>query len=237
MSGLSYIAPLISSLEKAANAKEAQVMKKYMKNNFNFYGVRAPQCKAILKQHIQKTGLPNSMAHLSSVIQCAWQAECRELQYIGMYIMDKSQDVWQVGGQELQDIFEYMITNKSWWDTVDFISSSLIHYWWKSDSDLLDKSLAPAWSKSENMWLNRTSIIYQLRRKNETNCDILEEHIMRHNHSNEFFLQKAIGWALREYAKIDSKWVQNFVATHDLKPLSKREALKQIKAGRIKRPW
>ena len=130
-----------------------------------------------------------------------------------------------------------MITHKSWWDTVDFISSSLIHYWWKSAPDLLDKRLAPQWSKSENMWLNRTSIIYQLRRKKTTHCEILSQHIMLHSQSKELFLQKAIGWALREYAKIDSKWVLEFVATHELKPLSKREALKQIKAGRIKRPW
>ena len=150
--------------------------------------------------------------------------------------MDKSRGVWQSDSQ-LQSLFEYMITHKSWWDTVDFISSSLVHHWWKMDPDLLDNCLASQWNQSNNMWLNRTSIIYQLRRKNSTDYNILSAHILAHSQSNEFFIQKAIGWALREYAKINTKWVQDFVATHELKPLSKREALKQIKAGRIKRPW
>ena len=70
-----------------------------------------------------------------------------------------------------------------------------------------------------------------------TDLNILTTHILRHSNSNEFFLQKAIGWALREYAKTDSQWVMAFVAMHQLKPLSKREALKQIKAGRIRKPW
>ena len=154
----------------------------------------------------------------------------------GMYIMDKCQNVWESGDQ-LKSLFEFMIKHKSWWDTVDFISSSLVNYWWKMDPELLDKSVTPEWNKSDNFWLNRTSIIYQLRRKDLTNERILSQHIIPHSNSNEFFVQKAIGWALREYAKINSKWVLDFVATHQLKPLSKREALKQIKAGKIKRPW
>ena len=232
----SYFLPIITHLKNASNASEAQVMKKYMKNNFEFYGVRAPQCKDILKRHIQTEGLPQDMTQLEYVIKHAWAFPHRELQYIGMYIMDKCQNIWQ-SGEELKRLFTFMITHKSWWDTVDFISSSLINYWWRMDPDLLDKSVAPEWNQSNNMWLNRTSIIYQLRRKESTDVKILSHHILPHSTSNEFFVQKAIGWALREYAKINAKWVLDFVATHQLKPLSKREALKQIKAGKIKRPW
>ena len=232
----SYFLPLISHLKNASNTSEAQVMKKYMKNNFEFYGVRAPQCKDFLKQHIENQGLPQDMSQLSHIVHYAWECPHRELQYIGMYIMDKCQNIWQSGDQ-LKSLFEFMIKHKSWWDTVDFISSSLVNYWWKMDPELLDKSITPEWNKSDNFWLNRTSIIYQLRRKGLTNERILSQHIIPHSHSNEFFVQKAIGWALREYAKINSKWVLDFVATHQLKPLSKREALKQIKAGKIKRPW
>ena len=158
----SYFLPLISHLKNASNTSEAQVMKKYMKNNFEFYGVRAPQCKDFLKQHIENQGLPQDMSQLSHIVHYAWECPHRELQYIGMYIMDKCQNIWQSGDQ-LKSLFEFMIKHKSWWDTVDFISSSLVNYWWKMDPELLDKSITPEWNKSDNFWLNRTSIIYQLK--------------------------------------------------------------------------
>ena len=87
MSGSLYINPLIVALERASNDKEAQVMKKYMKNNFDFYGVRAPQCKNMLKQHIENLGLPQSLSDLSDAVNFAWQCPKRELQYLGMYII------------------------------------------------------------------------------------------------------------------------------------------------------
>ena len=120
---------------------------------------------------------------------------------------------------------------------MDFISSTMVFAWWKMNPELVDRKVAAKWARSDNFWLNRTSIIYQLRKKEETNVQILSEHVLMHAWSREFFLQKAIGWALREYAKINTPWVVKFVNEHQLKPLSKREALKQIKAGRIKKPW
>ena len=79
----SYFLLLISNLKNASNVSEAQVMKKYMKNNFDFYGVRAPRCKELLKQHIENQGLPQDMSELSQIIHYAWDCPHRELQYIG----------------------------------------------------------------------------------------------------------------------------------------------------------
>ena len=79
----SYFLLLISNLKNASNVSEAQVMKKYMKNNFDFYGVRAPRCKELLKQHIENQGLPQDMSELSRIIHYAWDCPHRELQYIG----------------------------------------------------------------------------------------------------------------------------------------------------------
>ena len=85
------------------------------------------------------------------------------------------------------------------------------------------------WSKSDNMWTNRSAILHQLKFKQETNTDLLFEIIKQHSSSKEFFIQKAIGWVLREYAKTNPDLVKEFVEGHPLKPLSKREALKHFK--------
>ena len=232
---MSYLKNLESALKKASNPKEAQVMAKYMRNQFTFYGVRAPIARELFKEHISVYGLPESFSELILSVKKAWKFPAREMQYIGMYLVDKSEKIWDY--KDMEDLFEHMITNLSWWDTVDYISSSLVHQWWIKNPEFVDKVIAPKWNYSNNMWLNRTSIIYKLRRRKQTDTKILSDHILKHAQSKEFFLQKAIGWALREYAKINKDWVLQFVAQHDLKPLSKREALKQIKAGKIKKPW
>ena len=85
------------------------------------------------------------------------------------------------------------------------------------------------WSLSDNMWTNRSAILHQLKFKQETDADLLFRIIQQHSTSNEFFIQKSIGWALREYAKTDPDLVMSFVEKHPLKPLSKREALKHFK--------
>lgn len=78
------------------------------------------------------------------------------------------------------------------------------------------------------MWLNRSVILFQLGYKEKTNFEILKEICLQHQNSTEFFIQKAIGWSLREYVKTNSEAVKNFVAVNNLKPLSKKEALKNL---------
>lgn len=214
-------------------------MTKYMKNNFQFYGVRAPILKRIFKEEFKQHSI-TEFKQVEDFIRQVWNLPHREFQYLGMYMLDQTRPLWAQNDNPVmvEKLFEFMITNKSWWDTVDFISSSLIFYWWKCHPEFLDKDVAPKWNQSDNFWLIRTSIIYQLKRRNQTDIEILKLHILNHTDSKEFFVQKAIGWVLREYAKTNTNWVIEFVENHpELKPLSKREALKQIKAGRIKKPW
>ena len=124
--------------------------------------------------------------------------------------------------------FESLILNKSWWDSVDLISSKLVNPFFLKYRNL-EEAMTDSWSRSNNIWLKRVSIIYQNGYKKETNLDILTRHILENADSNEFFIQKAIGWALRDYSKVDYKWVIDFVVNNTkLKPLSKREAIKWI---------
>jgi 3-methyladenine DNA glycosylase AlkD len=122
---------------------------------------------------------------------------------------------------------EYMLTTKSWWDTVDNISHVVgIHF--KRYPKAREKYLAK-WRSSKNVWLRRTAILYQLDYKVETDFDLLCEIIRENLGETEFFINKAIGWALRQYARIDPKAVKKFVKeTTELHPLSRREALKHF---------
>lgn len=122
---------------------------------------------------------------------------------------------------------EKLIREKSWWDSVDSIAPTIVGSIVKNNR-AKGEEIIKQWSSSENMWLNRAAILHQLKYKEDTNEDLLKEIILRHNQSPEFFIQKSIGWLLREYAKTNPEFVKGFVLTHDLKPLSKREALKNL---------
>jgi len=120
-----------------------------------------------------------------------------------------------------------MITHKSWWDSVDNVVSFLAGPWLKKFS-VAQPAITNAWVNSDDMWLQRSAIIFQNGYKQYTNEQLLFRYIRLHAHSKEFFIQKAIGWALREYSKTNPASVRIFVDSHTLAPLSRREALKRI---------
>ena len=120
-----FIETLFQRLKLEANSKESQAMAKYMRNQFEFLGVRAPKVKEHLKEHL---GTHNLLKEdYAQAVKDAWNYPEREMQYVGMYMMDMSKHDWS--RDSLEDTFEHMIVNKSWWDTVDFISSSLLHHY------------------------------------------------------------------------------------------------------------
>jgi 3-methyladenine DNA glycosylase AlkD len=120
-----------------------------------------------------------------------------------------------------------LIVKKSWWDTVDVLSPHIMGYMFSIHGELI-QSYADKWIEDENIWLQRSAILYQLKYKDKTDEERLFRYILRRANSDEFFVQKAIGWILREYAKTRPENVRTFVANHYLKPLSKREALKHL---------
>jgi 3-methyladenine DNA glycosylase AlkD len=122
---------------------------------------------------------------------------------------------------------EYLIVTKSWWDTVDSIAGGPVGLHFKRYPEVLLTTLA-RWRQSENFWLRRTCILFQLDYKKETDftllCDIIRENLG----SKEFFINKAIGWALRQYARVDAEAVRSFAESTPLHPLSRREAMKHL---------
>ncbi len=119
-----------------------------------------------------------------------------------------------------------MIVNKSWWDSVD-TTAKWVGVFFKKHPDLT-KVTTERWITSDNIWLQRMSIIFQLAYKKDTDVNLLFDYVLRKADSEEFFIQKAIGWALRQYAKIDAQRVKTFVNSHEFAPLSRREALKHF---------
>jgi 3-methyladenine DNA glycosylase AlkD len=157
-----------------------------------------------------------------------WEQPEREFQYFAMALVGQHLDLVKRNDFHL---YHHMITNHSWWDTVDMVSSHGVGNHLSRFPDLQDE-LHKQWLHSENMWLQRTMMLYQLKYKSKTDTGRLRANILHCCTSDEFFIQKAIGWALREYSKTDATWVEKFIRTHELKPLSRREGMKWLEKRR-----
>ena len=223
----SYAKTLEQSLERQAKPELARKMKAYMKDNFPFLGVPAPERKELLKRHILQHGKPEPQEELE-VLHYLWDAEARELQYCAMELW-KARPKKSRKPSDLEQI-NYMIANKPWWDTVDFIASNLAGTLLKEFPDLKEKAVEQ-WSAHESIWMNRTAILFQLKYKKDTDEDLLFALCDQFISSTEFFHRKAIGWALRELSKHKPQAVIDYVKSRKehLSGLSYREALKHLK--------
>ncbi|MFC4776021.1 DNA alkylation repair protein [Paenibacillus sp. GCM10023252] len=198
----------------------AAAMEAYMRNQFPFLGIKAPKRREIQKELLKEhTPTP-------AWIQLLWELPEREYAVFATDLLIKLRKKL---GPEHMGLIEYCITTKSWWDTVDAIASHVVGYMFANFPNLREE-YAEKWICSDNLWLNRTVILHQLSYKQKTDEVRLYESILIHAGSLEFFHQKAIGWALREYAKTNPDSVLSFVREYEkvLKPLSRREALKHL---------
>ncbi len=219
----SYIKGIYKILNEHRNAENAIPMKKYMRNQFDYFGIKAAERRLLCNEYLKNHTLPERR-ELHKIVKELWKMDERELQYFAIELLMKSKKQWTV---EDVTLIEYLVTNKSWWDTVDFLAALIAGAWFKKFPEQI-KPVTEKWNSSENIWLQRTSILFQLKYKQDTDLKLLSKYIKRLSSSKEFFVQKAIGWILREYSKTDPALVQQFVETQKLMPLSKREAMKVI---------
>lgn len=207
----------------AENSEQAEPMSAYMKHKFPFLGIKKPLRSKLTRDLINNYGVPKS-EELKEVIRLLFDEEQREYHYLALDLFEKHIKQIKPGDVEL---IEWMIINHSWWDTVDLIASKFAGTYFLKFPDHMHH-ITREWNEHENMWLRRTSIIFQLSYKQRTDVELLFSYCANRMHEKEFFIQKAIGWALRQYARTDADKVKNFVLTNNLAPLSKREALKHI---------
>jgi len=218
-----YVIPLKALFEQNADPIQAAPMKKYMRDQFEYLGIKTPQNKALLKEFISRHGLP-PLDNLDEIMRELWALPQREFQYVGLGLMDKSEK--KLPAKFIQTI-EYLIVTKPWWDTVDAIAGHTVGTHFRRFPDVREIYL-PKWRTTEDIWLRRTTILFQLNYKKETDFDLLCDIICENLNSKEFFINKAIGLALRKYARIDPKAVKKFVNSTPLHPLSRREAMKHL---------
>ncbi|MBY0487097.1 MAG: DNA alkylation repair protein [Flavobacteriaceae bacterium] len=221
---MNFIKDLDYDLRSNSNAELAIPMENYMKNNFSFLGLKTEERRTIFKANYEKykTEIKTNFRTI------AWElfnAKEREFHQCAIDLLVKEFKKNYI----LEDIklIENLIITNSWWDSVDTIAKYLVGGYLQSFPSETFKVIEQ-FSNSDNMWLNRTAIIFQLSYKEKTNFELLKSECEKHKESKEFFIQKAIGWALRDYSRFNPKGVKEYVDSTNLKPLSQREALRNI---------
>jgi len=218
---------LSSFIEKMENNRQMEnsaAMEAYMKGLFPFMGIKAPERKNCSKDFIKDL---SAIEDFEPTIRKLWELPEREYQYVAVDFLVKVKKRLDVNHL---DLLEFLITTKSWWDTVDAIASHLVgSVFLKAPAMINDRG--EKWLESDDMWLKRTMILFQLKYKEKTDEELLFSIIKQTKSIDEFFIQKAIGWSLREYSKTNPQAVQQFIEKTELSNLAKREGLKHMKAS------
>ena len=215
---------LVTEFKKNSNPEIALGQKAYMKNHFEFYGIKTPIRRKIQKPFLIREYLPPKN-ELDKIVKTLWKKPEREYQYFAQELTEKYTKQFDKSDIEL---FEFMIIHKSWWDTVDFIAPKLVGEYFKLYPEQRNVNVEK-WIVSNNIWLQRASILFQLNYKNELDTEFLTYIINSLLGSKEFFINKAIGWILRQYSKINPNWVLDFTNNTQLDKLSHKEAIRLIK--------
>ena len=213
---------LISDLEENRNELLAESMSKYMQDKFRFLGVRGATRTEIYKKYFPDARKTKTIDW--NFVESCWNKEEREFQYVVVYYLKAMQKFLK---REDISRLKYLIVTKSWWDTVDLLAKvvgSLVIRIEGYDQIMLE------WSKDSNIWLRRVAILYQLSLKDKVDEIILDKILVNNLGDNEFFINKAVGWALRDYSKYNPEWVREFIKKNkdNMANLSIREAGKYI---------
>ena len=218
-----YFAELTEAFEKHADPVKAAGARAYMRNKSEFYGLTSPMRRQLVKEFIVKSGLPR-YDQLEELVYFAWEQPQREWQYTAIEITAK---FIKKADKDLLDLAQWMITHKSWWDTVDFIAPNIAGMLFQKFPEV-KSGYIENWMLSGNLWLQRSCLIHQLRYNTTTDAPLLFELCERLATHPDFFIRKAIGWSLRQYSKTAPEVVIDFINSHTLSNLSTKEALKIV---------
>lgn len=213
----------ILKFEAFQSEDDAKSMAAYMKNKFVFLGIRSPQRK-LLQREIINTYKNEIGERLMPICKALWNIGPREYVYFACDLLDRFKK-----NIKIDDIktLEYLILSNSWWDSVDGVAPRSLGYYFQQYPEMQDDYIWK-WVSSEEKWLIRSALLFQLKYKTKTDIPLLFSIIKKVSNTQEFFINKAIGWALRELSKSYSKDVLIFVETNKLSNLSRKEALKYI---------
>ena len=216
------LSDLINDFEKNSNELLAESMEKYMQDKFRFLGIRGGTRTEIYKKYFPDARKTKTIDW--DFVERCWNKEEREFQYAVVYYLKAIQRFLK---REDISRLKYLIVTKSWWDTVDLLAKvvgSLVIRIEGYDQIMLE------WSKDSNIWLRRVAILYQLSLKDKVDKQVLDEILVNNLGDSEFFINKAVGWVLRDYSKYNPEWVREFIKKNkeNMANLSIREASKYI---------
>lgn len=218
-----YLVPMYAELKAHRCAPNAAAVQAYMKDIAPFFGLLTKDRRSIMKAHLSEYGAPK-LEDLPAIVRSAYTCKEREMHYVAMDLMVKYAKKLT---PDHMPLLEELITTHSWWDTVDALAVNVVGVILRKHPRSI-KEWNKRWVTSGNMWLNRTALLFQLKWKEDTDKELLFANIVRHADHKDFFIRKAIGWALRSYAETEPEAVKAFVASHELFPLSRREALRKL---------
>ncbi len=228
MNAKAYFKLIDAQFKSDENIVQQKAMVAYMKNHFLFHGIKSPERKTILRNIASKHGHID-LCELKPLFELLWNAPQREYQYaafdIATRFIKKMDDTFL-------PFFEEYITQKSWWDSVDWLApTALGRLFLRFPENRHAK--AESWINSDNIWLQRSAILHQLKHHENTDVNLLFELVLKRKDSKEFFVQKAAGWALRQHSKFEANRIVKFVKSNKLAPLTEREALKWLKGKNL----
>lgn len=213
---------LFQLFEENRDEERAKQMSAYMRNQFPFLGIGTPKRRKLSREFL-KEARKKKVVDWDFVNEC-WEKDEREFQYLAIDYLKRMEKY--LTEKDVPKI-KKLALKKSWWDTIDaldkIIGNIALNY-----PEVTETLIQ--WSVDENMWLRRIAINHQRGRKEETDTDLLEKIIVNNLGQTEFFINKAIGWSLRDYSKVNPDWVRNFIKKYEekLAPLSIREASKYL---------
>ena len=210
---------------KNADPERSQPMKKYMRDKFEFFGLSSPLRRSVCKEFLQQKLSPQETRKFVALL---WAKPEREFQYFAVDYLEKHMDTSAEFEANIECV-KGLITSKSWWDTVDALAYKIVGGLVSKHRDI-GKNVMEKWINHENMWLRRTAILHQLSYKEKTDEEMLFRLCSARAEEEEFFIRKAIGWALRQYSWTSSSSVKKYLVKNkkQLSNLSFKEAAKHL---------
>lgn len=215
---------LVTTYRAAADPEWAAQMRAYMKDIAPFLGLASPVRRDLSRAVLAGTPRPDETDCTAIALRC-WELPEREYAY---FAVDYLRRHVRRCSSDFLPVVRHLVTTRSWWDTVDLLAAHVVGGLVAADPEL--RTAMDEWIEDENLWVARTALLHQLRYKSATDTERLFAYCVRQSGHPDFFLRKAIGWCLREYAKTDPEAVRAFVERERwrLAPLSVREAMKNL---------
>lgn len=221
-----HVVAIVSErLAAVANPEKAGQMAAYMKTTMPMYGVQNPQRVQIRREVVASVPEPNRSEY-RRLVSALWKLPHREEKYMAIAMARHYKKHIAVS---MLPMYRSMIKDGAWWDFVDEIAINLVGKLWADEPDLMGLHM-DEWINDDHLWIRRSAIISQMKHKSATDTERLFRYCELRAHETDFFIRKAIGWALREYAKTDPEAVRDFVDKNAdrLSGLSNREATKHL---------